>query len=174
MMGSCKVTQTVSQTSVWRKSSRGASAKVTAVPQGVPLKMFRKRCNFVAVLHLVQTQPKAKPSHLPEEPYFGHLYPQTCPFILCSKLMTEHDVDEVGWPVNGKIYLAAQPLLHHKCLIRCLQYKQRRTNRMSVVYATLPPLNEPLPEQLYICGLGQQNQPHIPTEFPIFPQETLS
>lgn len=77
------------------KSSPGASAKVTAVSQGVPLKMFRKRCIFVAALHLVQTQPKAKPGHLPEEPYFGRQYLQPCPFILCSKLMTEHDVDEV-------------------------------------------------------------------------------
>lgn len=64
-------------------------------PQGIPLKMFRKRCIFVAVLYLVQMQPKAKASHIPEEPYFGRLYPQTCPFILCSKLMTEYDVDEV-------------------------------------------------------------------------------
>lgn len=93
-MGSCKVTQTVCQTSVWRKLSLGASAKVTAVPQGVPLKVFRKRCVFVAGLRLAQTQPKAKPGHLLEEPYFDRLYPRPCPFILCSKLMTEHDVDE--------------------------------------------------------------------------------
>lgn len=78
-----------------KKWSLDASATVTAVLQAVPLKMFRKRCIFVAVLHLVQTQPKAKPGHLPEEPYFGCLYPQPCPFILYSKLMTEHDVDEV-------------------------------------------------------------------------------
>lgn len=61
-----------------------------------------------------------------------------------------------------------------QCLVQCLQYKRRCTNHMSVVYATLPLLNEPLPEQLYVCGLGQQKQPYIPTESPIFPQETLS
>lgn len=90
-----KLQSDVCQTSAWQKSSLDASATVTAVPQGVPLKMFRKRCIFVAVLHLVQTQAKAKPGHLPEEPYFSRLYPQPCPFVPYSKLMTEHDVDEV-------------------------------------------------------------------------------